>query len=501
MYGLVSEHMDRPNHAFIVAEVCRFDGVPAMSHDDTSEYVRHDCMAILASDKTIACITVSELSIVWCGECVGHRCQRRDVAERMNELYVEATRTDTNGNMARTQNSEWVWVPRFSPVDSYRIDWITSLVSHSTVVQSPEYEAHFTYGPRVSAVACKDLMDTRSIYKDLVKRNRTSDPARSRAYDKVQYALKISANSMYGALSFSQYNTYSPRCGMSVTAIGRWCLNVAMTVATCLGFDSYYGDTDSVMFCMPGSRTSYGHPFRVPHQCPIRPYLAQLHRYCTPELVCEYVCGSRGSEQLCPKECSSVRGVVPKIVNAILSYTCANTLELEHQSTGCTTPSGIESCVVSRLLVTARKHYVGLLSDGTTIDKGVSYVRRSGAQLKNECVRRFSMAVMTHSNPTDQVGALTVEYRHLCAMVRDGKSPHTFVVKTTINGVTGSYIKVDHPNVSNVSLNEFSIGTYNIDAEYYMKIIHDVLSNICKCSGLGGSDPVTAGVGRFIWGV
>ena len=46
----------------------------------------------------------------------------------------------------------------------------------------------------------------------------------------MQWALKISANSLYGSLAFKEYNTYSPRCGMSVTAIGRWALHVSIAV-------------------------------------------------------------------------------------------------------------------------------------------------------------------------------------------------------------------------------------------------------------------------------
>ena len=66
--------------------------------------------------------------------------------------------------------------------------------------------------------------------------------------DQIQYALKISANSMYGAVSYAGYNTYRPRCGMGVTVGGRWSLSVAMSVCCFIGFDILYGDTDSIMF-------------------------------------------------------------------------------------------------------------------------------------------------------------------------------------------------------------------------------------------------------------
>ena len=52
--------------------------------------------------------------------------------------------------------------------------------------------------------------------------------------DQISYALKISANSMYGALSYAEYNNYSPRCGMGVTVGRRWSINVAMSVCWCM---------------------------------------------------------------------------------------------------------------------------------------------------------------------------------------------------------------------------------------------------------------------------
>jgi DNA polymerase elongation subunit (family B) len=36
------------------------------------------------------------------------------------------------------------------------------------------------------------------------------DPSMVKVYDQIQYAYKINANSLYGIMSFAQYNTYSP---------------------------------------------------------------------------------------------------------------------------------------------------------------------------------------------------------------------------------------------------------------------------------------------------
>ena len=104
-------------------------------------------------------------------------------------------------------------------------------------------------------------MKTRKEYKAIVTRMKLKgNTVRVESYNHVQWVLKISANSMYRALSFGQYNTYSPRCGMSVTSIWMWCLNITAVVITCLGFNVLYGDTDSIMFCLPGTKSSHTLP-------------------------------------------------------------------------------------------------------------------------------------------------------------------------------------------------------------------------------------------------
>ena len=133
--------------------------------------------------------------------------------------------------------------------------------SHSTVVNTPDYQAHFTYGPRVSACACRELTKTRKEYKAMVTRMKLKgNTVRVESYNHVQWVLKISANSMYRALSFGQYNTYSPSSGMSVTSIWMWYLNITAVVITCLGFNALYGDTDSIMFYLPGTKSSHTLP-------------------------------------------------------------------------------------------------------------------------------------------------------------------------------------------------------------------------------------------------
>jgi DNA polymerase elongation subunit (family B) len=69
-------------------------------------------------------------------------------------------------------------------------------------------------------------------------------------------ALKVVSNSAYGAMGYTNSPMYSPSCSSSVTAIGRWCLNLAISVFAEYGMNVVYGDTDSVFVAATAITTS-----------------------------------------------------------------------------------------------------------------------------------------------------------------------------------------------------------------------------------------------------
>ena len=85
---------------------------------------------------------------------------------------------------------------------------------------------------------------------------------------------------------------------------------------------------------------------------------------------------------------------MPKIINLIMSYTCMQHLKIEHQDNESNIASGLKNSVYRRFIVFGKKHYVGGCYDGSTEDKGVSYVRRSGSKLKDYCLIKFIDSVM-----------------------------------------------------------------------------------------------------------
>ena len=75
--------------------------------------------------------------------------------------------------------------------------------------------------------------------------------------------------------------------------------------------------------------------------------------------------------------------IMPRIIKLIMSYTCMQHLKIEHQDNGSNLVSGINSSIYRRFIVFRKKHYAGRCYDGSTEDKGVSYVRRSGSNMKD----------------------------------------------------------------------------------------------------------------------
>jgi hypothetical protein len=153
-----------------------------------------------------------------------------------------------------------LWVPESYEFRQYSVEWEASPLGVETILCMPDSICKHTLGSNIASSVCKELMLKRQSVKDemnicdklagLDPRNQAMKD-KSRALYHLQWALKIAANSLYGSLAFKQYNTYSPRCGMSVTMIGRWSLHIALAVAQGLGTIVVYDDTNSVMFTVP----------------------------------------------------------------------------------------------------------------------------------------------------------------------------------------------------------------------------------------------------------
>ncbi|KAK3258544.1 hypothetical protein CYMTET_32403 [Cymbomonas tetramitiformis] len=158
---------------------------------------------------------------------------------------------------------------------------------------------------------------------ELVRERRATNKA-----DPLNWALKVGANSLYGAMGFEHSGLYSPVCAASVTLISRWALTATECIAVRMGARVVYGDTDSIMIV--GYRD---------------------------EGLPDYVCAT---------------------VGLVLSYAMPPTngmaFTLQHEKT------------YQSMVVFGPKQYLQRTYEGNVIPKGIHLVRKDRAPLIGDCV-------------------------------------------------------------------------------------------------------------------
>ena len=144
---------------------------------------------------------------------------------------------------------------------------------------------------------------------------------------------------MYGVMSFSYYNFYSPRCGTSITGCGRWCLNVSAAVVAGLGFDLVYGDTDSVMYTID---------FNDKSNSLLHSYVNYATTICVNvgnTEIMEFISGNVAAMGYRDSHMMPASNIVVKTLNNIMCYTCFVELSVEQQQAGSTIPREYSSVV------------------------------------------------------------------------------------------------------------------------------------------------------------
>ena len=382
-----------------------------------------------------------------------------------------------------------LWVPKEYSFGNYRIDWEVSPLGTEAILCMPETICKHTIGTNVVSQVSKNLMEKRKIYKGQMKLLHGSDveehKQRYTVLYNLQLALKIAANSLYGCLAFRDYNTYSPRCGMSITAGGRWALHVSIAVAEQLGCLVIYGDTDSVMFTIP--RLSTGDQQGT---CLLPAYVRQLEEeyihYDRKDCL-EYMSGSERYNDIRTGHFRNMSGCITGIINNIMSFTCTNLLRLESQETGVETTDGRDTFVFERMMVLASKHYVARDMNGEFYSKGVSYVRRTGSVVQNTAARAFGSIILSTSSLKDAVQCLRVEYAKIVSQIKSQRDLNLYRVRATRSAVTGDYVKVIPVGSRELAARYAEFGSYEdeeLDLEYYIQAVDSCLRSICRCIGL-----------------
>lgn len=164
-----------------------------------------------------------------------------------------------------------------------------------------------------------------------------------------------------------------------------------------------------------------------------------------------------------------------------MSYTCLISLKVETQDTGVTTSTGIRSSVYKSFVLLAKKHYSACLQDDTHVSKGISFVRRSGAELTNAAYTRFINAMHKSRTKEDMVKAVACEYRSLKAQVtsRNRKEPYYMNITRTSMGITETYVSailIATNKPIDVLRSEYNAHTMVYNTKYYINLLDKVLA-------------------------
>ena len=201
-------------------------------------------------------------------------------------------------------------------------------------------------------------------------------------------------------------------------------------------------------------------------------------------LVCEYLSGSQGTLHMAPRSCSALHGMMPLIINHIMSYTCMKNLMIVHQSTGTSHGSIVNTSVYDKLIILKMKHYIGVCLDGTKQSKGVSYVWRSGAVLNAHSLETFINVVACHTSTQDIVSHMQIEYdvmKHTVVAMSNIEMLH---IRASIRGVTSLYIKVLSDSTPYVDEFKFDTSTHTVNLAYYTRILDSTLLSVCMATGI-----------------
>ncbi|KAJ2993334.1 hypothetical protein HDV02_002482 [Globomyces sp. JEL0801] len=95
-----------------------------------------------------------------------------------------------------------------------------------------------------------------ALLNTLISTRRTIKKSNAGKDTSLSYAMKICANSLYGAMGSSTSGLCSFYGASSITTIGRWLLSVAIGISRSIGCTVVYGDTDSVFIVCPSNIAS-----------------------------------------------------------------------------------------------------------------------------------------------------------------------------------------------------------------------------------------------------
>lgn len=133
-----------------------------------------------------------------------------------------------------------------SIIQEYNICFTTTKVSRSDSDEEKTILQGANGPPGILPTEIRKLVESRKGVKALMKNSDISSDLRMQ-YHIRQMALKLTANSMYGCLGFSNSRFYAKHLAALVTEKGREILTNTRDCVQKMCFEVIYGDTDSIM--------------------------------------------------------------------------------------------------------------------------------------------------------------------------------------------------------------------------------------------------------------
>ena len=368
----------------------------------------------------------------------------------------------------------------------HSVDWVSSQLGISCYVRLPECIVKHSPSLALASKVCQKLMkdrkDVRTHIEKLEALPLTPEIAYTiRAQNQLQLSFKTAANSIYGSLIFKLYNTYSPRCWMSVTSTGKWALHATMTIIKGLGCSVLYGDTDSVMYSIPETLSSG-------INTPIMDCLEYLATRSLNFRASRIFLASKFDPSLKRKDAhkNRLRGIIPRIINYIISFTNLAALRIKQQGDGSKSSISGEWEVYRRMAVFAWKHYVFRCYDGLMVTKGLSYVRRSGVLLEDGCLERFISCLTEEYNRDSVMSELRTAFIMLRSTLEQRTNMSLFKVSRSKHGKQQDYLIIfkRRENSNTAMLYDLYNATdHRLFMRYYNKVLNAALLEVCEYIG------------------
>ena len=247
-------------------------------------------------------------------------------------------------------------------------------------------------------------------------------------------ALKVLANSLYGALGFASSPLHSPRCAATVTVAGRTALALGYTVFKGLGLSVVYGDTDSC-----------------------------------------FLAAGEGTDIYFEGDTSKHVKAALSIFHKILQYTPFPNMRME------------EEAAYKSVLLIDKKHYAYADSNSKIHTKGLSSTRKDRLGICRDMTSLIAQQILLLDDIED-ARRIIVKLLNMCYSMASGKVLDMYSISKEVRYEGNSCYRYTNPlgDEINVPVSRADKTRYiNYDVSKVLKALETDMNRLCIPAGLG----------------